>query len=127
MTNAALDALQLVLASQVDDLTPVLEGYRDLERAMAKPEEESTAEAVRQHILVLQRRLDLVEAGRTALTLLVEDGFDAIPNLQLEPTEFAIFTANNDTIDAAKARTTALPEPAGGARFRLSPGVPKSS
>lgn len=127
MPNATVAALQQVLTRYLANLEPALEGYRDDVRAMDKEEEQITVGKFRAHIEILQRLVERAKAAQTALTTLDQDGFDTIPDLLLEPDEFAVFQANMGTIDAARARTKALPQPASGGRFRLSAGVPKAT
>lgn len=125
-----VDAMRGELAKHVDTIGPVVEGYRDWERALAKPEEASVKKAVNAHIGKLQQRLDLsdvlhkaltaeTDAVQKALARLDEDGFALVPDLILSAADHKIFMDNVATIDAATQPTKPLPEPATGGDFTL--------
>lgn len=126
MSNETVELLREEMATQVTDITSPLEGFRDLERALNKPEEATAKAAISTHITVLQKRLDLISVAETALKNLDEHGFDTIPDLVLPAEVYAIVAANNDSINAAIVRTKARPEPATGVDFTLGEEQPKT-
>jgi hypothetical protein len=123
MSNATLTTLQAEVQAHMDTIAPFVEGLRDAERYLNKPDEQPTRASVTAHIASLQRRLDLADTAQRALTALDADGFDWIPDLVLSADQFAVWLANHETHEAAVQRTK--PEPATGADFTLSAGTDK--
>jgi hypothetical protein len=124
MSNATLTDLQIQLAAHTDIIAPIVEGFRDVIRALGKPDEQAIRTTIQAHVDTLQRRLDLVATVQAALMKLDADGFDQVADLVLSADAYVIWHDQLVTHQAADARTKGLDPDATAGTLELTNVVP---